>query len=272
MTPGLFGNFWPSAQRVTQWLDSLLPQPQNVRQRLNIACPLGFVAALMHALTMPDSGLTLKQVETNMEAAGLEGLHHWGLSLPASARVSHEIYEPAIAILYPHLCERHEESWAIGQPILSSPPAHDAGPKYIQLSQSVEWRFCSGTSKADDISVSTYRAIYEKVLGELQHVGIGSTEIEGLLVMCNRGASHLRARTSNHHQESARGGYNPGRHEQSSLHCKPNTENALLAQHVSGQSAAGHCGTQPPRKGESRDAVPALQNHQTTTATRGGQL
>ena len=121
-----------------------------------------------------------------MEAAGLDGLHRWGITLPSSARVSHEIYEPAIAILYPHLCERYLGGWTIGQPVLSPVEGPPSGPRYIQLSQSVEWKFSRGTEVADEVSVQTYRDIYAVVLDQLSQLDIGANEMEGLLVMCNR--------------------------------------------------------------------------------------
>ena len=132
-------------------------------------------------------GLFLHTVQTNMEAAGLDGLRKWGITLPSSARVSHEIYEPAIiAILYPHLCERYLGGWTIGQPVLSPVEGPPSGPRYMQLSQSVEWKFSRGNEVADDVSVQTYRDIYAVVLDQLAQLDIGANEMEGLLVMCNR--------------------------------------------------------------------------------------
>ena len=106
--------------------------------------------------------------------------------MPSSARVSHEIYEPAIAILYPHLCERYLGGWTIGQPVLSPVEGPPSGPRFIQLSQSVEWKFSRGNEVADDVSVQTYRDIYAVVLDQLSQLDIGAKEMEGLLVMCNR--------------------------------------------------------------------------------------
>ena len=141
---------------------------------------------IMLTLASPNHGLFLHTVQTNMEAAGLDGLHRWGITLPSSARVSHEIYEPAIAILYPHLCERYLGGWTIGQPVLSPVEGPPSGPRYIQLSQSVEWKFSRGTEVADEVSVQTYRDIYAVVLDQLSQLDIGANEMEGLLVMCNR--------------------------------------------------------------------------------------
>ena len=141
---------------------------------------------IMLTLASPNHGLFLHTVQTNMEAAGLDGLHRWGITLPSSARVSHEIYEPAIAILYPHLCERYLGGWTIGQPVLSPVEGPPSGPRYMQLSQSVEWKFSRGTEVADEVSVQTYRDIYAVVLDQLSQLDIGANEMEGLLVMCNR--------------------------------------------------------------------------------------
>ena len=80
---------------------------------------------IMLTLASPNHGLFLHNVQTNMEAAGLDGLHKWGITLPSSARVSHKIYEPAIAILYPHLCERYLGGWTIGQPGSQAPHGSD---------------------------------------------------------------------------------------------------------------------------------------------------
>ena len=61
-----------------------------------------------------------------------------------------------------------------------------SGPRFIQLSQSVEWKFSRGNEVADDVSVQTYRDIYAVVLDQLSQLDIGANEMEGLLVMCNR--------------------------------------------------------------------------------------
>ena len=97
---------------ITNWIEPHLPPPADAKELLNLHHPLGFLVGIMLTLASPNHGLFLHTVQTNMEAAGLDGLHRWGITLPSSARVSHEIYEPAIAILYPHLC-----TWAVGQSV-----------------------------------------------------------------------------------------------------------------------------------------------------------
>ena len=171
---------------ITNWIEPHLPLPADAKELLNLHHPLGFLVGIMLTLASPNHGLFLHIVQTNMEAAGLDGLHKWGITLPSSARVSHEIYEPAIAILYPHLCERYLGGWTIGQPVLSPVEGPPSGPRYIQLSQSVEWKFSRGNEVADDVSVQTYRDIYAVVLDQLSQLDIGANEMEGLLVMCNR--------------------------------------------------------------------------------------
>ena len=171
---------------ITNWIEPHLPSPADAKELLNLHHPLGFLVGIMLTLASPNHGLFLHNVQTNMEAAGLEGLHKWGITLPSSARVSHEIYEPAIAILYPHLCERYLGGWTIGQPVLSPVEGPPSGPRFIQLSQSVEWKFSRGNEVADDVSVQTYRDIYAVVLDQLSQLDIGAKEMEGLLVMCNR--------------------------------------------------------------------------------------
>ena len=165
-----------------------LPPPADAKELLNLHHPLGFLVGIMLTLASPNHGLFLHTVQTNMEAAGLDGLHRWGITLPSSARVSHEIHEPAaaIAILYPHLCERCLGGWTIGQPVLSPVEGPSSGSHYIQLSQSVEWKFSRRTEVADEVSVQTYRDIYAVVLDQLSQLDIGANEMEGLLVMCNR--------------------------------------------------------------------------------------
>ena len=171
---------------ITNWIEPHLPRPADAKELLNLHHPLGFLVGIMLTLASPNHGLFLHNVQTNMEAAGLEGLHKWGITLPSSARVSHEIYEPAIAILYPHLCERYLGGWTIGQPVLSPVEGPPSGPRFMQLSQSVEWKFSRGNEVADDVSVQTYRDIYAVVLDQLSQLDIGANEMEGLLVMCNR--------------------------------------------------------------------------------------
>ena len=111
----------------------------------------------MIALASPNHGLLLHQVTTSLEAAGLAEAHHWCLSLPAGARVPRDIYEPALAILYLH-CELHRGRWAISQPVLTPASQLPTGPRFMQLSQSVEWRFKRGQTTADKLSIDTTRA------------------------------------------------------------------------------------------------------------------
>ena len=77
-------------------------------------------------------------------------------------------------------------TWTIGQPMLSPVEGPPSGPRFMQLSQSVEWKFSRGNEVADDVSVQTYRDIYAVVLDQLSQLDIGANEMEGLLFMCNR--------------------------------------------------------------------------------------
>ena len=72
-----------------------------------------------------------------MEAAGLVGHHKWGVILPTSARVVKSIYEPAIATIYPTLCEVHDQQWRIGTPRPASTTGYPTGPRYIRLHPSL---------------------------------------------------------------------------------------------------------------------------------------
>ena len=70
--------------------------------------------------------------------------------------------------------------------MLSPVKGPPSGPRFMQLSQSVEWKFSRGNEVADDVSVQTYKDIYAVVLDQLSQLDIGANEMEGLLVMCNR--------------------------------------------------------------------------------------
>ena len=50
--------------------------------------PTGTTIALLHLLGQADAGIHLHQATTAMEAAGLAGVHKWGIILPTSARVN----------------------------------------------------------------------------------------------------------------------------------------------------------------------------------------
>ena len=121
---------------ITNWIEPHLPLPADAKELLNLHHPLGFLVGIMLTLASPNHGLFLRNVQTNMEAAGLDGLHKWGITLPSSARVSHEIYEPAIAILYPHLCERYLGGWTIGPCYPQSRAHHLAPASYSYRNQS----------------------------------------------------------------------------------------------------------------------------------------
>ena len=72
---------WREANRLQSI--RLLPQTQDAGSRLDLSNPLGFVIVFTLALTTPNHGLFLRAVSINMEAAGLEGNHQWGNSLPS---------------------------------------------------------------------------------------------------------------------------------------------------------------------------------------------
>ena len=63
-----------------------------------------------------------------MEAAGLAGVHKWGVILPTSTREVKSIYEPAIATIYPSLCKVHNRQWKIGTPRQAIPTNLPTGP------------------------------------------------------------------------------------------------------------------------------------------------
>ena len=86
-----------------------LQDAQHAPPTLAFHSPTGTTLALLHLLGQADAGIHLHQASTAMEAAGLASQHKWGIILPTSARVANSIYEPAIATIYPTLCQVHDK-------------------------------------------------------------------------------------------------------------------------------------------------------------------
>ena len=111
----------PASAHVANVLQDALPlhlqDAHHAPPSLAFHSPIGTTLALLHLLGQADAGIHLHQASTAMEAAGLVGQHKWGVILPTSARVANSIYEPAIATIYPTLCEVHDKQWrTIGTP------------------------------------------------------------------------------------------------------------------------------------------------------------
>ena len=126
----------PAAAHLTNLLLETLPlhlqDPQLAPPPIAVHSPTGTMA-LLHLLGQADAGIHLHQATTAMEAAGLAGVHKWGIILPTSARVVKSIYEPAIATIYPSLCEVHDRQWKIGTPRQAIPRGR-ASSGYTQTS------------------------------------------------------------------------------------------------------------------------------------------
>ena len=103
----------PASAHVANVLKDALPlhlqDAQHAPPTIAFHSPTGTTLALLHLLGQADAGIHLHQASTTMEAAGLASQHKWGIILPTSARVANSIYEPAIATIYPTLCEVHDK-------------------------------------------------------------------------------------------------------------------------------------------------------------------
>ena len=90
----------PAAAYLNNLLLETLPlhlqDPQLAPPPIAVHSPTGTTIALLHLLGQADAGIHLHQATTAMEAAGLAGVHKWGIILPTSARVVKSIYEPAL--------------------------------------------------------------------------------------------------------------------------------------------------------------------------------
>ena len=127
----------PAAAYFTNLLIDTLPlhlqDTQFSPSPIAVHSPTGTTIALLHLLGQADAGIHLHQATSAMEAAGLAGVHKWGIILPTSARVVKSIYEPAIATIYPSLCEVHDRQWKIGTPRQAIPTNLPTGPRFIRL-------------------------------------------------------------------------------------------------------------------------------------------
>ena len=120
----------------------------------------------------------LHQASTAMEAAGLASQHKWGIIFPTSARVANSIYEPAIATIYPTLCEVHDKQWRIGTPRCTSRTGYPTGPRYIRLHPSLY--------ENRPVSADEARQVFRLITQGMKEFHIGNTAQTGLLVMTNR--------------------------------------------------------------------------------------
>ena len=131
----------PASAHLANVLNDALPlhlqDAQHAPPSLAFHSPTGTTLALLHLLGQADAGIHLHQASTAMEAAGLVGHHKWGVILPTSARIAKSIYEPALASIYPTLCEVHDQQWRIGTPRPTSLTGYPTGPRYIRLHPSL---------------------------------------------------------------------------------------------------------------------------------------
>ena len=172
----------PAAAYLTNLLIETLPlhlqDPQLVPPPIAVHSPTGTTIALLHLLGQADAGIHLHQTTTAMEAAGLAGVHKWGIILPTSARVVKSIYEPAIATIYPSLCEVHDRQWKIGTPRQAIPTNLPTGPRFIRLHPNL--------FEKRPVSVEEIRQVFRLITQGMSKFSIGTTAQTGLLVMTNK--------------------------------------------------------------------------------------
>ena len=172
----------PAAAYLTNLLLETLPlhlqDPQLAPPPIAVHSPTGTTIALLHLLGQADAGIHLHQATTAMEAAGLAGVHKWGIILPTSARVVKSIYEPAIATIYPSLCEVHDRQWKIGTPRQAIPTNLPTGPRFIRLHPNLY--------EKRPVSVEEIRQVFRLITQGMSQFKIGTTAQTGLLVMTNK--------------------------------------------------------------------------------------
>ena len=177
----------PAAAHLTNLLLETLPlhllplhlqDPQLAPPPIAVHSPTGTTIALLHLLGQADAGIYLHQATTAMEAAGLAGVHKWGIILPTSARVVKSIYEPAIATIYPSLCEVHDRQWKIGTPRQAIPTNLCTGPRFIRLHPNLY--------EKRPVSVEEIRQVFRLITQGMSQFKIGTTAQTGLLVMTNK--------------------------------------------------------------------------------------
>ena len=172
----------PAAAYLTNLLIDTLPlhlqDTQLVPPPIAVHSPTGTTIALLHLVGQADAGIHLHQATTAMEAAGLAGVHKWGIILPTSARVVKSIYEPAIATIYPSLCEVHDRQWKIGTPRQAIPTNLPTGPRFIRLHPNL--------FEKRPVSVEEIRQVFRLITQGMSKFQIGTTAQTGLLVMTNK--------------------------------------------------------------------------------------
>ena len=172
----------PAAAYFTNLLSDTLPlhlqDTQSAPPPIAIHSPTGTTIALLHLLGQADAGIHIRQAATAMEAAGLAGVHKWGVILPTSARVVKSIYEPAIATIYPSLCEVHNRQWKIGTPRQAIPTNLPTGPRFIRLHPNL--------FENRPVAVEEIRQVFRLITQGMNKFQIGTTAQTGLLVMTNR--------------------------------------------------------------------------------------
>ena len=172
----------PAAAYLTNLLIDTLPlhlqDTQFSPPPIAVHSPTGTTIALLHLLGQADAGIHLHQATTAMEAAGLAGVHKWGIILPTSGRVVKSIYEPAIATIYPSLCEVHDRQWKIGTPRQAIPTNLPTGPRFIRLHPNL--------FEKRPVSVEEIRQVFRLITQGMSKFQIGTTAQTGLLVMTNK--------------------------------------------------------------------------------------
>lgn len=151
--------------------------------------------------SMPGSPFHFDTASTTVEAAGLEGAHHWALILPTSSRVPQQIYEAIIAIQYPMLCrDADNDQWVIGTGTRPTDYNHPTGLKYIHWThqkpskQRVDNEEGDTARKPDEIiSTRACKEVWQAVMRQIDGLSPHSQTSEkegnatfGLLALTNR--------------------------------------------------------------------------------------
>ena len=140
----------------------------------------GLIAAavtVMLIATAPEE-FGLPECTTTLEAAGLEGLHRWGIILPNSSRVSMLTYKAVVAVRYPELVVH-----AAGPILIGHFVPHDLTVDYGGF-RTVMWDAPKDLRTAVE-DIVAFLAFLQRRFKMRNH---GATA--QLLVMCNRTAVH----------------------------------------------------------------------------------
>ena len=149
--------------------------PSYVLSLLNVDSGLIYAAMVTLVFARHPEEFHMQAVDT-VEAAGLEGIHRWGLILPNHARVSLLTYRSLVAVRYPELVTQVETKVQIGHFVPYATTTSKGGQR------AVFW----------DAPKDLKAAIAELLvlLEHLRHYQFGAAATAQLLVLCNRNAVH----------------------------------------------------------------------------------